>query len=118
MKSHKRQYPASLFWMGVAAGILRSFFLLLLSTALLIAGTWHPLCAALGLTVLVGVMAVVVAKQLILRHVTLHSEDESFSEWQNAILSPDWQENVTDMTEEAIRRDRGESDGGDDESED
>lgn len=106
MKSQKRKYPASLFWMGVAVGILRSFFLLLLSAALLIAGMRYPLCAALGLTVLAGVIAVVVAKQLLLRHTTLHSVDEGFSEWQNAILSPDWRENVREKTEEAIRRDR------------
>ena len=105
MKDPKPQYPASLFWTGVALSILRSFLWLAVSTILLIIGRTTPWCAAAGLALLVLVVAVAIIKQLIYRHTVLHSVNSEFTDWQAAMLSPDWEENVKDMVERAMNDD-------------
>jgi hypothetical protein len=102
MKDQRPQYPASLFWTGVALSILRSFLWLAVSTVLLIIGRTTPWCAAAGLALLVLVVAVAIIKQLIYRHTVLHSVNSEFTDWQAAMLSPDWEENVRDMVERAM----------------
>ena len=117
MKDPKPQYPASLFWTGVALSILRSFLWLVVSTVLLIIGRTTPWCAVAGLALLVLVVAVAIVKQLIYRHTVLHSDTPEFDDWQAAMLSPDWNENVKAMVERAMNDDiqLPEEDGGEDE---
>ena len=105
MKDPKPQYPASLFWTGVALNILRSFLWLVVSTVLLIIGRTPPWCAAAGLALLVLVVAVAIIKQLSYRHTVLHSDTPEFDDWQAAMLSPDWEENVKAMVERAMNDD-------------
>ena len=102
MKDQRPQYPASLFWTGVALSILRSFLWLIISTVLLLVGRTTPWCAAAGLAILVLVVAVAIVKQLSYRHTVLHSKDSEFADWQAAMLSPDWEENVKDMVQRAM----------------
>ena len=117
MKDPKPQYPASLFWTGVALSILRSFLWLVVSTVLLIIGRTTPWCAVAGLAILVLVVAVAIIKQLTYRHTVLHSDTPEFDDWQAAMLSPDWEENVKTMVERAMNDDiqLPEEDGGEDE---
>ena len=96
MKDPQRKYPASLFWMGVAIGILRSF---------------------LWLALLALVVAVAIVKQLMYRHAVLHSDSPEFADWQDAMLSPDWRENITERVERAMNEDNSLSDDGDDNDE-
>ena len=105
MKDPKPQYPASLFWTGVALNILRSFLWLMVSTVLLVIGRTTPWCAAAGLAILVLVVAVALIKQLSYRHTVLHSDTPEFDDWQAAMLSPDWEENVKAMVERAMNDD-------------
>lgn len=102
MKDQRPQYPASLFWTGVALSILRSFLWLIISTVLLLVGRTTPWCAAAGLAILALVVAVAIVKQLSYRHTVLHSKDSEFADWQAAMLSPDWEENVKDMVQRAM----------------
>lgn len=102
MKDQRPQYPASLFWTGVALSILRSFLWLIVSTVLLLVGRTTPWCGAVGLAILVLVVAVAIVKQLSYRHTVLHSKDSEFADWQAAMLSPDWEENVKDMVQRAM----------------
>ena len=102
MKNEKPQYPPSLFWSGVAVSILRSFLWLVISTILLLIGRTTPWCGMAGLAVFFAVIAVAIGKQLIYRHATLHAEEE---DWQAAMLSPDWEENVKAMVERAMNDD-------------
>ena len=102
MKDQRPQYPASLFWTGVALSILRSFLWLIISTVLLLVGRTTPWCAAAGLAILALVVAVALIKQLSYRHTVLHSKDSEFADWQAAMLSPDWEENVKDMVQRAM----------------
>ena len=105
MKDQRPQYPASLFWTGVALSILRSFLWLIISTVLLLVGRTTPWCAAAGLAILALVVAVALIKQLSYRHTVLHSKDSEFADWQAAMLSPDWEENVKDMVQRAMNDD-------------
>lgn len=102
MKDQRPQYPASLFWSGVALSILRSFLWLIISTVLLLVGRTTPWCGAAGLAILALVVAVAIVKQLSYRHTVLHSKDSEFADWQAAMLSPDWEENVKDMVQRAM----------------
>lgn len=102
MKDQRPQYPASLFWTGVALNILRSFLWLMVSTVLLIIGRTTPWCAAAGLALFFAVIAVAIIKQLSYRHTVLHSDTPEFDDWQAAMLSPDWEENVKDMVQRAM----------------
>ena len=102
MKDQRPQYPASLFWTGVAVSILRSFLWLVISTILLLIGRTTPWCGMAGLAVFFAVIAVAIGKQLIYRHATLHAEEE---DWKAAMLSPDWEENVKAMVERAMNDD-------------
>ena len=105
MKDQRPQYPASLFWSGVALSILRSFLWLVISTILLLVGRTTPWCAVAGLALLVLVVAVAMIKQLAYRHTVLHSDTPEFDDWQAAMLSPDWEENVKAMVERAMNDD-------------
>ena len=102
MKDQRPQYPASLFWTGVALSILRSFLWLIISTVLLLVGRTTPWCGAAGLAILALVVAVALIKQLSYRHTVLHSKDSEFADWQAAMLSPDWEKNVKDMVQRAM----------------
>ena len=101
MKDPKPQYPASLFWSGVALSILRSFLWLVISTVLLIMGRNIPWCGAAGLALLVLVLAVAIVKQMVYRHTLLHASPD-MEDWQAATLSPEWKDNVIAMVERAM----------------
>ena len=115
MKDQRPQYPASLFWTGVALSILRSFLWLVISTILLLIGRTTPWCGMAGLAVFFAVIAVAIGKQLIYRHATLHAEEE---DWKAAMLSPEWKANVQAMVERAMNDDIELSDDFDDLDED
>ena len=102
MKDPKPQYPASLFWSGVALNILRNFLWLVISTILLLIGRTTPWCGMAGLAVFFAVIAVAIGKQLIYRHATLHAEEE---DWKAAMLSPEWKANVQALVERAMNDD-------------
>ena len=105
MKEQKPQYPASLFWTGVALSILRSLLWLVLATVLMLLGAKTPWLGWAGLALLILVVAVALIKQLSYRHTVLHSKDSEFADWQAAMLSPDWEENVKAMVERAMNDD-------------
>ena len=102
MKDPKPQYPASLFWTGVALSILRSLLWLVLATVLMLLGAKTPWLGWAGLAILALVVAIAIIKQLSYRHTVLHSKDSEFADWQAAMLSPDWEENVKDMVQRAM----------------
>ncbi len=102
MKEPKPQYPASLFWTGVALNILRSILWLVIATVLLLLGSRTPWLGWAGLALLVLVVAIALIKQIVYRHTVLHSDTPEFADWQTAMLSPDWEENVKDMVERAL----------------
>lgn len=105
MKDQRPQYPASLFWTGVALNILRSILWLVIATVLMLLGAKTPWLGWAGLALLALVVAIAIIKQLSYRHTVLHSKDSEFADWQAAMLSPDWEENVKAMVERAMNDD-------------
>jgi hypothetical protein len=105
MKEPGSKYPLSLFLAGVALNLLHSILWLAVSTVLLVLGRSTPWCAAAGIALLVLVVAVAFVRQLVYRHTILHSDTPEFADWQAAMLSPDWEENVKEMVERALNDD-------------
>ena len=101
MKESKPQYPASLFWTGVAVNILRSLLWLVIATVLMLLGAKTPWLGWAGLALLVLVVAVAIIKQLIYRHTLLHASPD-MEDWQAATLSPEWKDNVLAMVQRAM----------------
>lgn len=101
-KNGKPKYPAGLFWMGVLLNITKRLFLLLPAILLLILGIFFEKCLLFGLALLLLVIAIALIEQIQIRNATLNSDDPNFQEWQDAILSPKWRENITDLLETKI----------------
>ena len=101
MKDQRPQYPASLFWTGVAVSILRSLLWLVLATVLMLLGAKTPWLGWAGLALLVLVVAVAIIRQLIYRHTLLHASPD-MEDWQAATLSPEWKDNVLAMVQRAM----------------
>ena len=107
-RNEKPKYPAGLFWMGVLLNMVKHFFLLLPAILLLILGIFFEKCLLIGLALLILVIAISLIEQLQIRNAALNSDDPNFKEWQDAILSPDWRENVTDLLETKMDQDEAE----------
>ena len=116
-RSGNPKYPASLFWMGVLLNMTKKFFLLFPAILLLILGIFFEKCLLLGLALLILVIAISLIEQIQIRNATLNSDNPNFKEWQDAILSPEWKENIRDLMESKIGRD-GEEDSDEEDSDD
>ena len=101
MKDPKPQYPASLFWTGVALNILRSILWLVIATILMLLGAKTPWLGWAGLALLALVVVVAIIRQLIYRHTLLHAAPD-MEDWQAATLSPEWKDNVLAMVQRAM----------------
>lgn len=101
--SKDKKYPISLFVMGVVMDLLKNFMLLLLALIFLVIGIGVQWCLELGLGLLVLNVVISFVQQIQIRNTTLSSEDPDFGQWQEAMLSPDWMQNIKEMTESKIR---------------
>ena len=91
------KYPAGLFWIGFLLNMTKNFFLLFPAILLLILGIFFEKCLLIGLALLILDIAVSFIQQIQIRNATLNSDNPNFREWQDAILSPEWKENITDL---------------------
>ena len=97
-----KKYPISLFVMGVVMNLLKNIVLLLLALVFLVIGIGVKWCLELGLGLLALNVIIAVWQQLQIRKATLSSDDPEFQQWQDAMLSPDWMENIQKMTQQKI----------------
>lgn len=97
----KRAYPAYLFWMGFVGNLFgRFFYLFIPAVILLIIGIWIPVCLLTGIVLLAVDVAVSFTAQLIIRKTVLkESDNPNFREFQNAVLSPNWREELAQFRE-------------------
>lgn len=103
MENHEdKKYPISLFVMGFIMNLFKNFILLLLGVVFLIIGIGVQWCLNLGLGLLLLNVAISFVQQIQIRNTTLSSDDPDFQQWQDAMLSPDWMENIQKMTEQKI----------------
>lgn len=102
MSNKDKRYPISLFVTGVLLNLIKNFLLLIPSAILLIIGIWVQWCLFAGLGLLLIDVILSFVEQLRIRNTTLNSDDPNFDEWQDAILSPDWKDNVKNLTESKL----------------
>ena len=100
MKDNK--YPVSLFVIGVLMNLTKNFFLFLPSIILLIVGIWVKWCLFVGVALLLLDVIISLIEQIQIRNATINSDNPSFKEQQDAILSSDWKNNIMDLTESKI----------------
>lgn len=110
----EKKYPLSLFIAGFITNIFgRFFFLFFPAVILLFIGIWVKVCLMLGLALLALDIALSFIEQLILRNVTLNSDNPNFAEFQDAMLSENWRDNIKNIIEGKIseNQDDDEQDG-------
>lgn len=98
-----KKYPASLFWTGFIMNLIKRFILLLAGIILLIVGNWVNVCSPIGAALLILTVILAFMEQIQIRNTMLNSDNPEFAEWQDAILSPNWKENIMDLTETKIK---------------
>ena len=96
------KYPVSLFVIGVLMNLTKNFFLFLPSIILLIVGIWVKWCLFVGVALLLLDVIISLIEQIQIRNATINSDNPNFKEWQDAILSSDWKNNIMDLTESKI----------------
>ena len=96
------KYPVSLFVLGVLMNLTKNFFLLLPCIILLIVGIWVKWCFFVGVALLLLDVIISLIEQIQIRNATINSDNPNFKEWQDAILSSDWKNNIMDLTESKI----------------
>ena len=96
------KYPVSLFVIGVLMNLTKNFFLFLPSIVLLIVGIWVKWCLFVGVALLLLDVIISLIEQIQIRNTTINSDNPNFKEWQDAILSSDWKNNIMDLTESKI----------------
>lgn len=97
-----KKYPVSLFVIGVLMNLTKNFFLFFPSIVLLIVGIWVKWCLFIGAALLLLDVIISLIEQIQIRSATINSDNPNFKEWQDAILSSDWKNNVKDLIESKI----------------
>ncbi len=96
------KYPVSLFVIGFLMNLIKNFFLFFPSIILLIVGIRVKWCFFVGVALLLLDVIISLIEQIQIRSATINSVNPNFKEWQDAILSSDWKNNVMDLTESKI----------------
>ena len=96
------KYPVSLFLIGILMNLIKNFFLGVPAIILLIVGIWVKWCLVVGLVLLLVDLLISLIEQIQIRRAVIDSDDPSFKEWQDAILTSDWKNNIVDLTESKI----------------
>lgn len=99
----EKKYPKDLFWIGFITNIFGRFFFLFFPTVvLLIIGIWNKTCLVIGVFLLLIDVIVSFIEQIRIRKATLESNNPNFDEFQEAILSDNWRDNIKDIVDEKI----------------
>ncbi len=101
-----KKYPQSLFWIGFITNMFgRYFFLFFPALILLFIGIWSKPCLIIGVILLAIDIIASFIEQLNIRKATLDSDNPNFAKFQDAILSPDWRENIHNVIEDSVNDD-------------
>lgn len=92
-----KKYPISLFLIGFILNLIKNFFLLVPGLFLLFWGIWIEWCFIAGSSLLILDIVFSFFEQIQIRNTTINSDNPNFQEWQDAILSPDWKNNIHDL---------------------
>lgn len=102
----KKKYPASLFISGFIMNLTIKFWYMFVSAVVLeIIGIRVSPCLYIGLGVFMADVIAAFIYQLYLRNATLKSDNDNFSEFQDAMLSHEWKNNIGELIEKKISED-------------
>lgn len=82
--------------------LTKNFFLFFPSIILLVVGIWVKGCFFVGIALLLLDVIISLIEQIQIRSATISSDNPNFKEWQGAILSSNWKNNVMDLTDSKI----------------
>ena len=103
MKNNQEpKYLASLFIIGFLMNIIKRFYLLFPAIILLLIGIIIPWCLFIGSALLFLDIVLSLGEQIVLRNTTLNSDNPNFKEFQDAMLSPGWKDNIKNLMESKI----------------
>ena len=92
--SKKPKYPWSLFFIGFLINLFKRIYLLAPAAILIVLGIFFNFAFIIGIALLILNIIISLVEQFQIRHVALNSDDPLFKEWQDAILSENWRENL------------------------
>lgn len=79
--------------------LIKNFLLFFGGIILLIVGIWVKWCLIFGIVLLFIDVVIALVGQIRIMNTAINSDDPNFTEWQNAMLSPDWKDRIMDLTE-------------------
>lgn len=112
-KNNDKKYPASLFVMGFIMNLTKNFIFFYPGLLLLFIGIWSDICLKIGVCLLLADVAVSLIEQIQIRNATLNSDNPEFEDFQNAMLSENWMENIKNIVESKTESNRDETDDDD-----
>ena len=98
----KPKYPWSLFFIGFLINLIKRIYLLAAAAILIVLGIFLNYAFIIGIALLTLNIVISLIEQFQIRHVALNSDDPLFKEWQDAILSENWRENIHTLIEGKI----------------
>ena len=97
----EKKYPLKLFIIGFLMNVVGRFILLFLASFIfLVIGIWIKSCRIIGLGIFALDLLLSLIEQIRLRNAALHSDAPAFKEFQDAILSDNWQSNIKNILDD------------------
>ena len=104
----KKKYPASLFVLGFIAKLVRNYKWIRAAIVVYVAGIWVQWCTLVGFALLLSALTLSLRQQLETRNAVLNSDNPNFKDVQEALLSPNWKDNLIAMAEDAAETEENE----------
>ena len=104
MNDKEPRYPWSLFFAGLVINIITHIYLFVPGAAFLGVGLFigKDFLKAIGLALVLAVFLVCLIDQIRIRNGVINSDNPNFEEWRNAMMSPHWRKNITDMLDKKM----------------
>ncbi|MBQ9743724.1 MAG: hypothetical protein IJW19_01215 [Clostridia bacterium] len=105
MNDKEPRYPWSLFFAGLIINIITHIYLFVPGAAFLAVGLFigKDFLKAIGLALVLAVFLVCLIDQIRIRNGVINSDNPNFEEWRNAMMSPHWRKNITDMLDKKMQ---------------
>lgn len=97
------EYPTDLFWLGFLMNMTKNFYLFFPALILIFIGMWNTPCLVIGWAFMIADVVLSYIEQRQIQKGIENSNNPYFEEWKNAMLSPDWKDNVRDLLDSKIQ---------------
>lgn len=105
MNDKEPRYPWSLFFAGLIINIITHIYLFVPGAAFLAVGLFigKDFLKAIGLALVLAVFLVCLIDQIRIRNGVINSDNPNFEEWRNAMMSPHWRKNITNLLDKKMQ---------------